>query len=98
MEGDILDEKSREFRGYKSIADAILHHIGIIIFIVSVMLDQEGLFPKNMWLSLFVSFAGIWGIVEMISSKFRTIAAIGLIMAFALSMFGSEGGNVLSGF
>ena len=98
MEGEILDEKPRKFSGYKSIADAILHHIGVIIFIVSVILDQLGMFPKNMWLSLIVSFAGIWGIVEMINSKFRTIAAIGLIMAFALSMFGSEGGNVLSGY
>ena len=93
-----MDDRSRDSRAYKSITDAILHHIGIIIFIVSVIIDQLGLFPKNMWLSLFVSFAGIWGIVEMISSKFRTIAAIGLIMAFALSMFGSEGGNILSGY
>jgi hypothetical protein len=98
VEGEILDKQSRESSGYNSIADAILHHIGIIIFVASVILDQLGMFPKNMWLSLFASFAGIWGIVEMISSKFRTISAIGLIMAFALSMFGSEGGNVLRGY
>ena len=93
-----MDEQSRKYGGYTSMIDAVLHHIGIIIFIVSVIIDQLGMFPKNMWLSLIVSFAGIWGIVEMISSKFRIIAVIGLIMAFALSMFGSEGGNVLSGF
>ena len=93
-----MDDRSRDSRAYKSITDAILHHIGIIVFVVSIILDQLGMFPKNMWLTLMVSFAGIWGIVEMINSKFRTIAAIGLIMAFALSMFGSESGNVLSGY
>ena len=93
-----MDQQSHKSSGYENIADAILHHIGVIIFIVSVVLDQLGMFPKNMWLFLIVSLAGIWGIVEMINSKFRTIAAIGLIMAFALSMFGSEGGNVLSGY
>lgn len=93
-----MHDRHSDSRGYKSLADAILHHIGIIIFIGSVILDKLGMFPENTWLILTVSFAGIWGIVEMIGSKYRTIAAIGLILAFALSMFGSEGGNVLRGY
>ena len=93
-----MDDKSNDSRGYKSLTDAILHHIGIIIFIGSVILNKLEMFPKNTWLILVVSFAGIWGVVEMISSKYRTIAAIGLILAFALSMFGSEGGNFLVGY
>ena len=93
-----MDDRDHDSRRYKSLNDAILHHIGIIIFLCSVILDKLGMFPKNTWLILTVSFAGIWGIVEMIGSKYRTIAAIGLILAFAFSMFGSEGGNILRGF
>ena len=93
-----MNDRHHDSRGYKNLPDAILHHIGIIIFIGSVILDKLEIFPKNTWLILIVSFAGIWGIVEMSGSKYRTIAAIGLILAFALSMFGSEGGNVLKGY
>ena len=93
-----MDDKDHDSRRYKSLTDAILHHLGIIIFICSVILDKMGMFPKSTWLILMASFAGIWGVVEMIGSKYRTIAAIGLILAFALSMFGSEGGNILRGF
>ncbi len=93
-----MDDRDNDSRRYKSFTNAILHHVGIIIFICSVILDKMGMFPKNTWLILIVSFAGIWGIVEMIGSKYRTIAAIGLMLAFALSMFGSEGGNILRGY
>ena len=88
--------KTDESHEYNIVAELILQHIGIIIFVSTIILAKLGMFPMHPLLIVVGSISGVWGVFEMIGSKFKIIAALGWILAFSLLMSGN--GVVLSGF
>ena len=75
--------------GYNVLAEAILQHIGIIIFNCTIILAKLGILLKHPLFIVIGSLAGIWGVYELFKSRFKIIAAIGWILAFSLLMSGN---------
>ena len=92
----VMGVKTDESHEYNIVAELILQHIGIIIFVSTIILAKLGMFPMHPLLIVVGSISGVWGVFEMIGSKFKIIAALGWILAFSLLMSGN--GVVLSGF
>ena len=79
-----------ESNGYNVITEAILQHIGIIIFNCTIILAKFGILLKHPLFIVVGSLAGIWGVFEFIGSRFKIIAAIGWLLAFSLIMSGNR--------
>ena len=80
-----IDESS----SYNFLTEAILQHIGIIIFNCTIILAKLGILLKHPLFIVIGSLAGVWGVFELIGSRFKIIAAIGWILAFSLIMSGN---------
>jgi len=79
--------------GYKSLKEALLAHCGIITFLGLIILAKLGVFSGDakFWVMLIGSLAGVWGIFELMGSKFRVLATIGWIIAALWMLFGNTG-------
>ena len=92
-----MDDKTHDMTDrYNSVGEAIIAHAGIITFVVIILLMKLGIMPKHIWLILFGSLAGVWGIFELMASKYTLLASIGWIIAALWMLFGNRG--ILSGY
>jgi hypothetical protein len=85
----MMEVTGHDPEGDNVLTEAILQHIGIIVFNVTIILAKLGIFLKHPLLVLIGSLAGAWGVYEFIGSRFKTIASIGWILAFSLLMSGN---------
>ena len=92
----MTEHKYEETEGYDSIAAAIKAHAGIIIFLTLIILLKIGVLPKHTVLVLIGALAGVWGIFELMASKYTILAAIGWIIGVLWILFGDRG--ILSGY
>ena len=84
-----MEVSDHESDGYNVLTEAILQHIGIIIFNFTIILAKLGILLKHPLLVVIGSLAGAWGVYEFIGSRFKPIASIGWILAFSLLMSGN---------
>ncbi len=90
------DGKHQETDSYDSIGAAIKAHAGIITFLTFILLMKIGILPKHIMLLLIGTLAGVWGIFELMGSKYTVLATIGWIIAALWMIFGDRG--ILSGY
>ena len=84
-----MEVSIKEGHGYNYLTEAILQHIGIIVFNFTIVLAKLGIFLMHPLLIVIGSLAGVWGVYEFIGSRFKIIAAIGWIFALSLLMSGN---------
>lgn len=92
-----MDNQKHEVSdSYDSIGAAIKAHVGIITFLTLILFMKTGILPRHTMLLLIGTLAGVWGIFELMASKYTLLATIGWIIAALWMIFGDRG--ILSGY
>ena len=90
------DKKYEMSDSYESVGEAIIAHAGIITFILIMLLMKIGVLPKHILLIIICTLAGVWGIFELMGSKYTVLATIGWVIAALWLIFGNRG--IFSGY